>query len=113
MFGLIIFYNVFVNLSEEYKNKILGNIFSINNVSVSSVVIGEDSINFKLFSNGIFYQYIFLLKSGENNIIKDERIVYYKIFVFNNNIENNDNFICQLIQCSCEYQIYQLMKKVL
>ena len=113
MFGLVIFYNVFVNLGEVCQNRILGNIFSINNVSVASVVIGEDSIIFKLFSNGIFYQYIFLLKNGENNIIKDERIVYYKIFVFNNELKETDNFICQLIQCSCEYQIYRLMKKVL
>ena len=113
MFGLLIFHNVYVNLDENCRNKILGNIFNISNVSVSNVNFMENGIAFRLFNNREFYHYIFLLKNGNNKIVKNDKIIDCKIYVYSEEVISFGYFIYHLIQCHNEHQVYCLLKKYL
>lgn len=113
MFGINLFCNICNNLSDDCRNRLLGNIFEVMNVVVSNVIIHEDFVVIKLFSNGIFYKYVFLLQSGKTVFTNDERIIRCKIFVFNEKQEMFRNFINHVILCCDEYQIYCWLKNFL
>lgn len=113
MFGLLKFGDIYINLSKEGRNRVLGKIFGISDVSVTNVDIVSTGIIFKMFSNGVFYQYIFVLDKGKNNLIQDERVISYKIYLYNEKKVPVGDFIYQLVQCQDEYQVYSLIKKYL
>lgn len=116
MLGILIFEQVFLNLGEECRNRVLGNIFGITDVSVSDIFIKDDEIVFRLFSKGVFYQYIFKFGNGDNELFRSQRIINRLIFISNYIEKEKDNFIyllVELFRSQNEYQIYQLMKNFL
>lgn len=113
MFGILVFQQIYWNLGEECRNKVLGNIFGIDNVSVSGIFIREEEVIFRLFSEGVFYQYFFKLGSGRGSLFCSDKIVNRIIFVDSYNKERKDDFIYLLIElfyCQNEYQVYQILK---
>ena len=111
MFGFIVFKSIYDNLGEFCQNKILGNIFNINNVAVSNFNIGNKRIIFKLFCNGVFYQYVFKLDIGKDKVEYDKNIFTYEIFVFNDNFALFNEFIYKLCCCQTEKEVYDLIKE--
>lgn len=110
MFGILIFQQVFINLGEKCRNRVLGNIFGICNVSVSDISIRGNKVLFRLFSETVFYQFVFLLDQKEGDyffkVSSSKNIVHSVISLSN----YDDNFIYQLFRCCDEYQVYQLMR---
>lgn len=115
MFGLVLFKNIYFNLSERSRNKILGNIFKINNVSVSDLIVNENRCFIRMFSNNVFYNYLLIMGTGKNSVVYNERIVECRIFVYNEREEmgGGSEFIYQLIRCCDESQVYRLVKQFL
>lgn len=117
MFGALIFQQVFMNLKEDCRNKVLGNIFGICNVSVSNISVREEEVIFRFFSDGVFYQFVFLLE-GRNKgsffrVSSGQDIVQSLIILSDYRYGNESDFIYQLVElfrCQDEYQIYQIMK---
>ena len=107
------FENIYLNLGDNCRNKILGNIFDITNVSVSNFIVEDNKIIFRIFANGIFYQYVFILGIGVNEIINGNKVICHKIFIYNENMLDVNKSIYYLIQCQDEYQVYQLVKQFL
>lgn len=113
MFGFLVFYNIYFNLGEECRNRVLGNIFDIANVSISDVIVENNRVIIRLFSDGVFYQYIFMSEGENNKLLCINRVVDRVTFICNDKFEVTDGFIFQLFHCQDEYQIYQLMKNFL
>lgn len=119
MFGLLIFSYVVMNISEKCRNKVLGSIFEIGNVSVSDVSLRDDNIMFRLFSNGVFYQFIFVNYNCGNVCVKvasTKDIVNCLFFISNDYFSDgvcNDLLIMKIICCSSEFGIYQMLKLLL
>lgn len=118
MFGVLIFQQVFMNLQEDCRNRVLGNIFGICNVSASSISIREEEVIFRLFSDGVFYQFVFLL-DGRNrgNFFKvcSGRDIVQSLILINDVADGvkRQDFIYQLVElfrCQDEYRIYQMMR---
>ena len=110
MFGFKIFYNLFINLNIVYQNKVIGNIFSIENVSVSSVSLLKNGISFKLFSNDVFYNYVFIVGSGNSCKTMEERIVKEIIYINDIDLDiENYYFICCLYELEEEISVYRLL----
>ena len=117
MFGILIFQQVFMNLGENCRNRVLGNIFDICNVSISSVSVREEEVIFRVFSEGVFYQFVFLLE-GRNKgsffkVCSGRNIVHSLILLSDYKDNNKNDFIYQLIELfrgQDEYQIYQIMR---
>ena len=110
MFGFKVFYNLFINLNIVYQNKVIGNIFSVENVSVSSVSLLKNGISFKLFSNDVFYNYVFIIGSGNSYKDIEKRIV--KEFIYINDIGldmDNYDFIRCLYKLEEEISVYRLL----
>ena len=110
MLGILIFQQVYFNLKNDCRNKVLGNIFGVDNVSISGIFIRGDVVIFRLFSDGVFYQYIFLFEDGKNQVSSTSRIVNCTMYL---NDKESNSFIYQLFQCQSEYQVYQLLKHFL
>ena len=119
MFGALLFYNVYMNLGEECRNKVLRNIFEIDNVSITDLVIRENLVVFRFFGNGVFYQYVFDLSDGNNKYYKvscSRNIVHYFVSVktYPSFCEFNlFSLLVDLLLCQDEYEVYQLMRKFL
>ena len=119
MFGLLIFSYVVMNLSEKCRNKVLGNIFEIGNVSVSDVSVRDNNVIFRLFSNGVFYQFIFVNYNCGNVCVKvasTKDIVNCLFFISNDYFSEDDCdnlLIMKIICCSSEFEIYQMLKFLL
>lgn len=116
MFGASVFQLLYLNLGEQCRRKILGNIFGIINVSVVDFVVLEDNVIFRLFSDGVFYQFVFDFRDRGNDY-------FYKVFSGNiiqcfiqgENYFNLDgiqinNFLMEIFLCQDEYRVYQLVK---
>lgn len=113
MLGFLIFQQVYLNLGEDCRNKVLGNIFDIDNVSVSCVFLRDDTVIFRLFSGGVFYQFFFIFEIGENQVFNSDKIVNCVTFLSNSNDKEINRFIYQLVRCQNECQVYYLVKKFL
>ena len=113
MFGFLIFYNIYLNLSCEGKNKIIGNIFEIDNVSITDFIIENDRVIIRMFSKNVFYQYAFQFDEGICNIMFDDRIVKGKIFVLDESCRDFNLFIYSLARCSLESEVYRLIQEFL
>ena len=113
MFGFLIFQQVYFNLGEGCRNKVLGNVFGIDNVSVSGVFLRDDKAIFRLFSEGVFYQFYFIFEFGENRVFNSNKIVNCVTFLSSCNNKEVNQFIYQLVRCENEYQVYYLVKKFL
>ena len=68
MLGFQIFHNIYLNLSLKGKNIFLGNIFGIDDVSVSDFLIMKNKIIIRLFSQNVFYQSAAALSTVSRNI---------------------------------------------
>ena len=112
MFGFIVFKSIYDNLGELCQNKILGNIFNIDNVTVSSFNIINERIVFKLFGDGIFYQYVFKLDVGENKLECNNNIFSCEIFMYNDNFSLFNDFIYRLYCCQTEKEVYDLIRNI-
>lgn len=110
MYGFLIFSNLCLNLSEECRDRLLGNIFGISAVAVSSVRLEDKRIIFKLFSHGVFYQYVIVMGTGKDEFYRDERIINCMIFTDGGKFSQFNDFIYRLFQCQDEYQVYQLVR---
>ena len=115
MLGYYIFMNVFSNLSNNLQKSILRKIFLLDDVSVFSVVQRNNSVIFRIYSNSVFCQYIFMYdKADDNNFFEvnySDRMVCYNIHLFSYVLSNKDDSICYLIKMllsSSELFIYQL-----
>ena len=113
MFGFLIFYNIYLNLSCEGKNKILGNVFGVGDVSITDFIIKNDRVIIRMFSKNVFYQYVFEFDEGICNIIFDDRIVKGKIFVLDESCREFNFFIYSLARCSLEGEVYRLIQEFL
>lgn len=119
MFGLLVFSSVVMNVSEKCRNRILGNIFGVSNVSVSDVSLRDEQIIFRLFSEGVFYQFLFLNYSDNNAYFKvasTKDIVNCLFFISNNyfsDVDCNISLVMKIICCQDELKIYQLMRLLL
>lgn len=108
------FYKYWFMLDEQSRNKILGNIFNVANVSASNIILCDDRINFKLFSGGVFYNYLFVLGDGDNIYEVGDRVVVCHIFLGTSKVvDDKCEFIYHLFNCSKEFEVYQLMQKYL
>lgn len=120
MFGAFLFFNVFLNLGDNCRNKVLGNIFGVDNVSVSDFVIREDKVIFRFFSQNVFYQYIFDFTINESEAVMDvscSRAIVNTIISVKK-VSDLDSFsfdylLVDIFKSQDEYQIYQLMRKFL
>lgn len=120
MFGILLFRSIIFNLGEECRRKILRNIFEIQDVSISDIGVREDRIIFRIFSDDVFYQYIFILGDKNNSkfvsISSSKRIFNCLIFIEGySDLNTRDYFeiLIQIFQCQDEYQVYQLVKLLL
>lgn len=113
MYGFLIFDNICLNLGKKCRDRLLGKVFGISEVLVSSVRIVDKRIIFKLFSGGVFYQYVIVVGVGEDRIYKDDKIVDCVIFTEGNVFLRFNAFICRLFQCQEEYQVYRLVRELL
>ena len=116
MIGILIFYQVYLNLGEDCRNKVLGNMFGISDVSVADVLVRDNGIIFRLFSKGIFRQYFFRIRNGEGDLFCSKRMVdrlgkesdfitsEEEVFLFK---------VGDLLQCHDEYLLYQRLVKFL
>lgn len=115
MYGAIVFNNIFNNLGEKCRNKVLGNIFGLTNVSISNLVIRDNSIIFRIFSDKVFYQYIFnFCYANDDYFIKvscSKNIVNSIVFV--DNCSEELELLIKIFKCWNEEQIYRMMKKFL
>lgn len=110
MLGFLIFYQVYLNLGREYQNRILGNIFDVDVVSINDILIRNNKVLFRFASLDMFYQYeirykdktckVFLVNKDEDKILrcdcKWEEFSMRKIF-----------------DCLDEYQVYLLLREFL
>ena len=110
MYGFLIFGNICLNLSDECRDRVLGNIFGVSDVSVSSVLVKDKKIIFKLFSRDVFYQYVIVVGNGEDKFYCDERIINCVIFTDGDKFNDFNDFIYRLFHCQDEYQVYQLVR---
>lgn len=110
MFGFFVFEKVLANVGEKCRNKIIENIFGIEDVSVSDLIVGDDRIVFRIFSRGVFYQYSFVIGVGENMVESSEGILSGNYFISEDSGGTNE-FICCLIKCQDEYQVYYLVRQ--
>ena len=113
MFVFLIFYNIYLNLSCEGKNKIIGNIFEIDDVSITDFIIENERVIIRMFSKNVFYQYVFEFDEGICNIMFDDRIVKVKIFVLDESCRDFNLFIYSLVRCSLESEVYRLIQDFL
>lgn len=115
MYGVIVFNSFFNNIGEKCRNKLLGNIFGIVDVTVSDLVLKNNCVIFRIFSNGVFYQYIFDLSNNNFD--------YFIKVSCNDNISDKiisiDEFseelklLIRIFKCRDECQIYKLLMKFL
>lgn len=114
MFGFFIFKEVFLNLEEDCRNKILGNIFGVSNVSVSSVIFNRKSVVFRIFSESVFYQIDFFFNNSVHyKMLCYEEDIDYWIDDFNLCCDNKYYFINNLVilfKCQTEHQVYQMLR---
>ena len=86
MKGYELFERYFNGLSEKQKEKALGNIFDVEFVSLAFVSFRKgifDKLLIRMFSNGIFYQYLFVFGMGSDKVFileKSKKLVSYVIF---------------------------------
>lgn len=59
-----LFLMCFNNLSDCEKKEKLGDIFLIDDVSIYSVLCVGDEVIFRIYANGIFYQFVFISSNG-------------------------------------------------
>lgn len=113
MLGFLIFKNIYFNLNEVCRNKILGNIFGIDNVSATNILVDDKGIILRLFNRNYFYQYVFIVENGINELNCSSSIIDCRgIYIYQKEC-NINNFIYRLFHCQAEYQVYLLMKTVL
>lgn len=117
MFGALIFQSLYLNLGEKCRNKVLGNIFGVHDVSVTDFVVRESAVIFRFFSDGVFYQYVFDFDiKNDNSFIKvscSRDVIYSFISVkeeFNLNCSQLFSLVIEMFQCQDEYRIYQLVR---
>lgn len=117
MMGVLKFQDLYLNLGETCRNRILGNVFGINNVSVVDFTVQEKYVIFKIFSQGVFYQYIFDFNDEcGGSFIKvssSKDIVCCFVFVklWNDSIQFDlFSLLIKIFKCQDEYRIYQLMR---
>lgn len=115
MLGVSLFYQVYLNLGEECRNKILGNIFFVNDVSVSSLELKDNEIYIKLFDGVLFYQYKFMIFSNENRIYYSVRTISKcdRFEDLNQDDVINLSLLSKIFLSNDEYQFYQLLKSFL
>ena len=120
MFGFIVFYQVYKNLGGDCQKKLLRNIFSVKDVSISMISIRNHSIIFRFFDDNVFYQYIFSLeplKLGRKVIVSSNRgTVNYLIYVYQDiSFDFVDPLILflNLLRSEDEYKIYLLLRRLL
>jgi hypothetical protein len=110
MFGFVVFKSIYDNLENFCQNKVLGNIFNIGNVAVSSFNISNNKVIFKFFSNGVFYQYVLKLDIGEDRVEYNNNIFKYEIFTFNESFSLFNEFVYGLYCCQTEKDVYDLIR---
>lgn len=110
MIGCSILQLICSNVGEKCRNKILGYIFEIYNVSVSEFLVLNNRFVFRLFDGVVFYQYTFVLENGNNIRYVDKRIQRHVIYLDNSiNKKRHDKPIFKLIQCQNELEVYNLI----
>lgn len=118
MYGVLKFQNLYLNLSESCRNKILGNIFGITDVSIVDFNVRKRNVIFRVFSQGVFYQYVFDFNDEYRdsfiNVTCSKGIVCYFISVrlWDNQFDLL-SLLIEIFKCQDEYQIYQLMRLLL
>lgn len=110
---------MYMNLGEMCQNKILRNIFSIEDVSISMIVVRENNIIFRMFGSNVFYQYIFSFQRFSSNtkvlVTSTQRMVSCLVdisYPFDFNLFDFDPFdlFLKLLCCRDEYQVYQILR---
>ena len=121
MFGFLWFKNVYVNLGENCRNKLLGNLFCLENVKASNYVVLENKFIFNFWADGVFYRYLFVLSDGKHEFYCDDKTVVGKIYLYNDeDLISNRIFVsiamCQVLWvmlCPDEYKFYCYLKECL
>ena len=120
MFGALLLYNVYVNLREESRDRIIGNIFDVDNVLVSDFVLREKAVIIRFFSKGMFYQFVFDFTEGYSSdfstISRNRDIIYGYIAIYKYpRIDTGDLFsvLLEIFLCQDEAKIYQLISRLL
>lgn len=113
MYGFLIFINICLNLGDKCRDRLLGKIFGVSDVSVSNVSIIDKRIIFRLFNGGVFYQYVIVFGGGVDRFYKDDKIVDCVIFTNGNYFYRFNDFIYRLFQCQEEYQVYLIVRELL
>lgn len=114
MVGCSILQLICSNVSEECRNRVLGYIFEIFNVSASEFFVKNNRFVFRMFDGVVFYQYTFVLENGNNIRYIDKRVQRHVIYLGNNmNKKRHDKMIFKLIQCQNEFEVYNLISRFL
>lgn len=120
MFGFLIFNHVYNNLGEKCRKKILRNVFGNFNVSVFQMFIRNNTIVFRFFEDGVFYQYLFEVCEVEESyrvkVVASRRIFNCLVRVgVKESLNRLDSFylFINLLQCQDEYQVYQILRYLL
>lgn len=116
MMGILIFYQVYLNLGEKCRNRVLGNMFEIRDVSVADVLVRDNGIIFRLFSNGIFRQYFFRIVNDTGELFCSKKSVD-RLGELSDYISDEEEKIIflvgDLLRCRDEYWVYQQIRKFL
>lgn len=114
MLGFLLFYGVWSNLGEACRNKVLGNIFGINDVSTSSISIMYKTVIFRLYGNKVFHQFVFIFDDGENIFRNDGMVIEEIVFIDNcKSVDRESGVIYRLMQCREEKEVYLMLKEFL
>ena len=120
MLGALLLYNVYVNLGEECRDRIIGNIFNVNNVLISDFVLREKAVIVRFFAEGKFYQFVFDFTDGYSSdystLSRNGDVIYGYIAVYRYpRINTGDLFsiLLEIFLCQDEVVIYRLIRRLL
>ena len=71
MIGFKYFNDFFSKLSDKEKRKVLENIFSVHNILEYYIVVRNSKLFFRIYANGIFYQFVFIFDYSKDGIFFD------------------------------------------
>lgn len=115
MYGFLIFNDFLNSIGERCRNKLLGNIFDLVDVTVSDLVLRNNCVIFRLFSDGVFYQYVFDLNNNNCDyfirVSCDKNIIDKVIYV--NESFKKISLLVKIFKSHDEDQIYHFLKKLL
>lgn len=123
MLGYRIFKQLFFHLEEETQVSILRNIFSLDFVSTFSFFVYNGNVFFRIYSEGVFYQFIFVFDSVCHSdsvlVSRSSKIVSSQIFLSNyvscveNRTQDYFSLFVELLLCQEERCIYLLFRRLL